>query len=1086
MELLWGDDQPRNPANALQIQVSYLRRMLGGAGEEGSQRILTRAGGYAIELGPDELDAHQFDRLVRQAAARRSGGSVTDLEGAVELLYAALGLWRGDALEDVAGEPFVIGEITRLEESRWAAVEARNDVLLALGRHREVVAELGQLVNRLPLRERFHEQLMLALYRSGRQADALRAYAHARSVLVEELGLEPGPGLQALQQAVLAQDVSLDWSPPAASAPAEPSPSMPAAVTGGILPASVTSLIGREAELASARQLLGRTRMLTLTGPAGAGKSRLALELARLEADRTSVWFVDLASVTSADRVAATVAAVLGVPSAPDEETATALASALAIERGILLLDTCERVLAGVADVASRVLRRCPGMRVLATSRRPLGITGEIAWPVPPLALPPPGASSRAEIVSFPAVALFCERAEAVRPAFVLADGNAADVAAICLALDGLPLALELAAARADVLTPAAILGRLQNRFDLLVEGGRDAAARQQTLRAALDWSFELLEPDQRRFFLRLGVFAGSFGLDAAVTVAGEGFRDPLSLLSALVRHSMVAVAGDDRYRLLDSLRAYAVELVDEDAPATRHRHARYYTELAEAGEQKIVGPDQVAWLADLRADVPNFRAAVEWSFANGHQELAVRLAGALGWFWTLEGMLDEAIDYLEQAVAHTEVPPLIRSKALWGDGLLAASLGRLDRARQAGAESAALARIADDPVGCARGLNTLAVAEWAMGNLEAAARTHDEAISLLQSTGDLWGLGVCLALRARTAIDAGDPDGERLARAALPVARASGDRHVVGIALEQLAQLDLAAGRTDSAKEAATECLAMHQTSDTPRERSLPSMCSPVASRRAETPRRPVCRTSVPSRWRRGSATPPPYAKRSKDWRSWRRPSTTSNRPFVSSTSPSASGKITTFPSERPIAMLWTSCAGSRTERSVPKMPSLSMRLAEGSPLRWWSPASSPQPRRYTDDGEGCHQPGDARHRDPRRRAARARLRPPRRHHADGRVEPGMRPLPLDGRGSRREGGRPLPRHEPQGLASVVHHVHRHRRHARARLRIRGDLLPIAGRDLALRVPAQRSGRHAPGRIGRGPAGPPCPCPVPADHGLP
>ena len=816
IELLWADDLPRNPANALQIQVSYLRRMLGGAEAGGSQRIVTRAGGYAIDLGPDELDAQEFDRLVREAAARRGGGSADDLVAALELLDRALALWRGDALEDVAGEAFVIGEVTRLEESRWAAVEARNDVLLALGRHAELVGELGQLVNRLPLRERFHEQLILALYRSGRQADALRSYANARRVLVEELGLEPGPRLQDLEHAVLAQDRSLDWKRPAgpiATAPSTtPSPTTAAQFAVGTLPVPMASLVGRDAELASARQLLGRARILTLTGPAGAGKSRLALELAHVEAEVGTVWFVDLASVTTDDRVPAVVAAALGVPSPPDEDTVTAVTGALAIEQGLLLLDTCEHVPAGAAEVASRVLRRCPKMRVLATSRRPLGITGEIAWPVPPLALPPPRSTSKEEIASFAAVALFCERATAVRPNFALTDGNAADVAAICLALDGLPLALELAAARADVLTPAAILVRLQNRFDLLVEGGRDAAARQQTLRAALDWSFELLTPDQRCFFARLGVFSGSFGLDAAVTVAGDQFADPLSLLSALVRHSMVSVAGDDRYRLLDSLRAYAAELLGTEEAETRHRHARYYTDLAETGEQGIVGADQVVWLAHLRADVPNFRAAVEWSFAAGEYELAARVAGALGWFWTLEGMLDEAVGYLERAVAHSDVPPLVRSKALWGLGLIAASLGRLERARQAGVESVALARSAGDRVACARGLNTLGVTEWALGNLETAAAAQDEAISLLESSDDLWGMGVCTALRARTALDAGDPEGERLARAALPVARASGDRHVIGIALEQFAQLELAAGRAESAKEAAAECLAMHQ----------------------------------------------------------------------------------------------------------------------------------------------------------------------------------------------------------------------------------------------------------------------------------
>ncbi|HEX2063328.1 MAG TPA: AfsR/SARP family transcriptional regulator [Acidimicrobiales bacterium] len=224
MELLWGYDQPRNPANALQIQVSYLRKVLGGPGEEGSRRIVTRPGGYAIELAPDELDADRFERLVGEAAARRSGASTADLEVAAELLDEALGLWRGDALEDVAGQPFAVGQITRLEESRWAAVEARNDLRLDLGRHRELIGELSQLVSRLPLRERFHEQLVLALYRSGRQADALRAYAHARSVLVEELGLEPGPRLQDLERAVLAQDQRLDWVLEGGSGPVAPSP----------------------------------------------------------------------------------------------------------------------------------------------------------------------------------------------------------------------------------------------------------------------------------------------------------------------------------------------------------------------------------------------------------------------------------------------------------------------------------------------------------------------------------------------------------------------------------------------------------------------------------------------------------------------------------------------------------------------------------------------------------------------------------------------------------------------------------------------------------------------------------------------
>lgn len=273
-----------------------------------------------------------------------------------------------------------------------------------------------------------------------------------------------------------------------------------------------------------------------------------------------------------------------------------------------------------------------------------------------------------------------------------------------------------------------------------------------------------------------------------------------------------MSVAGDDRYRMLDSIRAYAGELPGSGDASTRDRHIRYYTDLAEVGERKIIGPEQVEWLGRLRADVPNFRAALEWSFASGQDELAVRLAAALGWFWTLEGMLDEAADYLERAVAQTEVAPLVRAKALWGAGLLAGSLGHLERAKEAGLECIAVARAAGDPVLTARGLNTFAVASWALGDLEGAALAQDEAIALYERAGDPWGLGVCMSLRARTALDSGDASGEDLARAALSVARASGDRHVIGIALEQLAQLDLAAGRVESATRAAAECLHLHE----------------------------------------------------------------------------------------------------------------------------------------------------------------------------------------------------------------------------------------------------------------------------------
>jgi predicted ATPase/DNA-binding SARP family transcriptional activator len=811
MDVLWGDDQPGNPTNALQTQISFLRRAFAEAEPGGSELIETRPSGYALRVAPGDIDAHQFEHLVREAALRAAEGTADALEDALERYERALALWRGDALAELADAPFAMADAVRLEEARITAAEACNDVQLALGRHRALVGPLEQMVRRHPLRERLHEQLILAMYRCGRQADALRAYERARSALVEELGLNPGPDLQRIERAVLAQDPALDWQPPPGSSVASGGRG-PESAQPDPLPAPLTTLVGRDAEVARAERLLLDHRVATLTGPGGAGKSRLALEVARRWTDAEHVWFVDLGAVADPEFVAPTIAASVGVPSAPDGDTVAAVGRALLRERGLLVLDTCEHVLAEAAAVALRILSSCPGVRVLATSRHPLGITGEIAWPVPPLALPPPDSRLAGEVLAFPSVALFAERAAAVRPGFEVTDANAGDVAAICLALDGLPLAIELAAARADVLTPAAVRARLENRFDLLVDGGRQAAARQQTLRSAMAWSFELLGPEEKQFFGRLGVFAASFDLDAAIAVAGPSFADPLALLTTLVRSSMVASTGDDRFRLLDTVRAYAMGVLEPDAETTRQAHAQHYTALAEHAQRAIIGPDQLAWLDRIRADVPNFRAAIEWAFQSGDDDLAARLAGSLAWFWTLEGMLAEAVEHADRASSSRMLAPLVRAKVLCGVALLAASLGRLERARVAAAEAAALGDEAGDAFAAAFGLNAVAVVEWAAGNRDAAAEVHDRAIERLRDADEPWVLGVCLALRARTALDAGDLEMAQVAEMALKVARKSGDRHVIGLALEQIALLRLAEGKPGAAVEAARDCLAMHE----------------------------------------------------------------------------------------------------------------------------------------------------------------------------------------------------------------------------------------------------------------------------------
>ena len=814
MELLWGDDQPRNPANALQIQISYLRKTLSSGSASAWQPIATRPGGYALDIEPDAVDAVRFERLLADAsvAGERSDAIV---ETQLRAIDEALALWRGEALSDVADESFAQGTATRLEEMRWSAHERRIDLLLTVGRHREAVGELCTLVAEQPWREPFHEQLVLAMYRCGRQADALRALAAARSTLVDELGLDPGPALQALERHVLSQDPSLDWQPLTPAAVVfGPAPAASAEWRRNFVPAPLTALIGRDTEVSRVRDLLARSRLVTLTGPGGAGKTRLAIDISAREAANGQVWYVDLSSIDLPELVASTVAGALGATTGPDQDAADVAASALAAETGLLVLDTCEHVLAGASNLASTVLRRAPAMRVLATSRRPLAVAGEAAWPVPPLGVAPADADSTETIRSSPAVTLFIERARDVRPDFELSPDNAADVARICLALDGLPLAIELAAARADVLSPRAILDRLQNRFDLLVDGAADVAARQQTLRGAIDWSLELLSDEQRRFFARLAVFAGGFDLDAAEAVGGDGSQDSLRLLSSLVRHSMVASDAGDRFRLLDTLRAYAAELLaDLDADDTRRRHAGYYTQVAERSESLVRGVGQGEVLARLRTEVPNFRAALEWSLSIGHLDLAARLAGSLAWFWVLDGQLDVADHHLRRAIAIDSVPAETRAKVLWGYSLLVAGLGHLDEALETGEASTALARQSGDSAAIGCGLNAAAVAHWALGDLDAAVAYHDEALERFVAAGDLWGESICRVLRARTALDRGDADSEDRLRVGLDAARRCGDAHVIGIALGLLAHLQANRGDRGSALESAGESLRLQES---------------------------------------------------------------------------------------------------------------------------------------------------------------------------------------------------------------------------------------------------------------------------------
>jgi predicted ATPase/DNA-binding SARP family transcriptional activator len=632
---LYGGNPPSDAGNALQSQVSRLRRLLRDPDRPGSP-VEFHPAGYRLAVDPDEVDAGLFQRL---AAEGRRALAAGDQPRAAVLLRRALGLWRGPALADAGEVPMARAQAVRLEELRVGAVEDRVEAELALGGRRELVAELEQLVAAYPLRERLRGLLMRALYADGRQAEALAVFEQARRALAEELGVDPSRELAAVHLAVLRADPWL--APPAARQ----------AAAGQRLPAQLTSLVGREEEVRRVGKLLGEARLVTLTGPGGAGKTRLAVEAAGREPGE--VCFVDLAPVGRGADVPLAMLGALGLrdagllsPPAPGQhrpppDATGRLVAALADRWVLLVLDNCEHVVEAAARLAHRLLRACPRLRVLATSREALGITGETRWPVPPLALPPAG-TAPAEALGYPAVRLFADRAAAVRPDFAVDAANTDTVLRICRALDGLPLAIELAAARLRSLALAEVADRLDDRFRLLSRGDRTAPPRHQTLRAVVQWSWDLLDRAEQTLARRLTVFAGGATREAAERVCGLPAAEVAELLASLVDKSLVEAVGEDgrRYRMLDTVRVFCAERLTEAGERGRLRraHAAYYLDLARAADPHLRRAEQLEWLGRLDAEHDDLAAALRRAVDAAEVGTALRLLAALAWYWWLRG----------------------------------------------------------------------------------------------------------------------------------------------------------------------------------------------------------------------------------------------------------------------------------------------------------------------------------------------------------------------------------------------------------------------------------------------------------------
>ena len=918
-ELLWNDDPPPTADHVIEVYVSQLRRVLEPDGAP-YKVLLRKPAGYVLEVEPSDIDTTKFARLVEGARSSPPAEASAQLARALEM-------WRGPALADFAGERFAFSEAARLDELRLFATEERIDAELKLGHHARLIGELQGLVEQHPLRERLCGQLMLALYRSGRQAEASDVYQKTRERLVDELGMEPGPELQALLKRILQQESGLAATAEAAT-PSLPSGTMtfvltdlegstkrwerdPAAMTesmaihdqvlgrvialhsgvlvefgregdavlavfpraadavacgvevqrefaaqpwregadlhirvaihtgeaelrgghyfgpavyrcarmlvtgygdqillsqathdvvvdtlpGGValrdlgqhrlrdlerpervfqltapglraefpplksmdprrhnLPISPTRFIGREAELTEIAERLAAFRMLTLVGPGGTGKTRLALQAAAENIERfdDGVWVVEFASVREPELVPQTVAEALGVREEAGRPVIKTLVGGLRDRAFLLVLDNCEHLIPAIVKLADELLRACAHMRVLATSREALRVNGEAIMRVGPLTEPD-------------AVTLFAERSNAVESMFQITPGNSELVKQICRRVEGIPLAIELAAGRSQMMSPAEILARLQESFSLLAGGSRSAEGRHETLNTAIDWSYWLLGDDEQRLMRSMAVFSGGFTLEAANAVFGE---PALALLSQLIDKSLIAaqqtVDGGTRYLLLETLREYGLarlrdhgELEDMQA-----RHAEFFATMVEASRNKLGGPDRVRWLHLLSEEVDNLRSVFDTRALTPHGTLA--MAAALGDFWEARSEYTEGRSRLDAALALSAKSSLVRADGLQAVGLIA----------------------------------------WAQGDQTAAADYTKRALALSRQLHDTEEEATCLQQLGQIALQSGDlAIAQPLITEALEVAMKHGYDRIQAVCEWRLGSIALLSGNVYAAK---------------------------------------------------------------------------------------------------------------------------------------------------------------------------------------------------------------------------------------------------------------------------------------------
>ncbi|MFJ2105184.1 BTAD domain-containing putative transcriptional regulator [Streptomyces microflavus] len=854
---LWWERETKDPVNALQVQVTKLRSAFAAAGEP--DRFVSGHGGYRLVLADaDEVDTVLFEDALREG---RDHLRAQRYEAAEQRLRAGLSRWRGRALDDLFGRPFD-AERTRLEGLRAAAVEEAADAGLALGRAAELVPELAAAVREEPLREGVRRRYMLALYRSGRHTEALAAYEEGRKILDVELGADPSPELRSLHSSILRHDPSLRGTTPVSPATA-PAPAAAAAREGNLL-RPLGPFIGRRDDLAALRQRIEAGRLVTVVGPGGVGKTRLTLEVCGLLAPgRDAVWWVDLAAA-DAQGAQASVTAALGLsdasvpPGQPPHDPVHRLTAFLAERHVVLALDNCEHVLDAIAPLVGAVLQRCPRLTVVATSREPLALYGEVLHTLAPMA-----AEDSAE--------LFSVRALMVNPAFATDERTSQDVLALVRRLEGLPLAVELAVPHVRMLSPHEITLRLDDRFALLSKGDRTAPARHRTLRAVLDWSYALLDAQEQSLLARLSLYVGGCslrGAEEAALLPGADGTELVHVMTQLVEKSLlfpVREEGGTRVQMLETVREYARErLYEDDGRGTEAEEAftAWAMSFAEAAVSGLSSDDQRAWAARTAEEATNLRAASALLAARSRSADVLLIEARLGYFWFISGREEEGIQRLARALAAYDADAPARTEApTWAEewafyytiawlSWLSHIVGRHADARGYGIRNQGYWQSAGHPdlavLGpCYDALLALLNADGQVEELFSAAEAgivgteHHWDRANLQAAWSQWCLGTGDAPGARdhgrTGVEAatqahdafsratclvfcGDAEesGGRPERAreqwgeAAEVFRTIGARGRLGFALVRLAYLDLGEGRPDAAEPRLAEAASL------------------------------------------------------------------------------------------------------------------------------------------------------------------------------------------------------------------------------------------------------------------------------------